>query len=380
MVVLKHKYNCFLLFALAISITGCVEPYEPSVTKQVTNYLVVDAVINSTDGSASVNLTRTLPLYADEPVPRELNATVNIEDQEGAVYPLSEIGNGIYEQSGLAVDTDKQYRLRIRTADNQEYLSQFIPVKNSPPIDSIFWLPESDGTRIFVNTHDDSGNSRYYKWTYQETWEYSSPFASTLKLVDGQVITRHPSEYINVCWRSFISNNILVGSSIKLQNDIISHYPLVFIPRQSTRLVRKYSILVRQQTITEEAYEYWLQLQQTTESLGSLFDPMPSQINGNIYNASNPSEPVLGFFSAGSTAEKRIFIEKFELPEHLWYFPRSSCAYDSIPVDELGMHGNHTLLITSYGYPILEGYITSASSCIDCRLQGGTTTKPSFWE
>lgn len=376
---IKHKYSNFLLFMLPIFI-GCVEPYEPSVTTQVTNYLVVDAVMNSTDGSASVNLTRTLPLYADEPAPRELNAGITIEDEDGIVHALPEIGNGIYEQNGLFIDEEKQYRLRIRTTDNQEYLSQFIPVKNSPPIDSIFWLPESDGTRIFVNTHDDSGNSRYYKWTYQETWEYSSPFSSSLKLVNGQVVPRPPSEYINVCWKSLISKNILVGSSIKLQKDMISHYPLVFIPRTSNKLVRKYSILVRQQSITEEAYEYWLQLQQTTESLGSLFDPMPSQINGNLYNASNPSEPVLGFFSAGSTVEKRIFIKKEELPEHLWFFPRSSCSYDTILVNELGLHGNQTLLITSYGYPVIEGYLSSANSCIDCRLQGGTTSKPFFWE
>jgi hypothetical protein len=376
----KVRYNHNLLFIVMLVVGSCIEPYEPSVTKQITNYLVVDAAINSTDGSATVTLTRTLPLYTPDDAPRELKAVVTIEDEQGTSYPLTEAGNGFYEQGNLPIDIQKQYRLHIRTADNQEYLSEFVPVKNSPPIDSVFWLPESDGTRIFVNTHDDSGKTRYYKWSYKETWEYRSVFSSLLKLVDGEVVMRPSSEYLDLCWSENISKNILVGSTSKLQQDVVSHFPLVFIPRVTNKLTRKYSIIVHQQAITEEAYQYWLQLQQTTESLGSLFDPMPSEINGNIYNASNPSEPVLGYFSAGSTEEHRIFISSSDLPEHLRFFPRSSCEYDSIPIAEIGLYNDQTLLITSYGMFAPEGYLTSYNSCIDCRLQGGTTTKPSFWE
>src|SRR5690606_22122937 len=117
-------------------------------------------------------------------------------------------------------------------------------------------------------------------------------FPSTLMLVNGQVVMRPVEEYIHRCWATNVSKNILVGSSDKFSTDIIDHYPIVYVPA-GRKLSEKYSILVSQQAITREAYEYWLQMQQTTETLGNLFDPMPYELTGNIHCTSDPSQKVL---------------------------------------------------------------------------------------
>lgn len=380
----KMKYRYCLFFLILVTLNNCVELYEPSVITQETHYLVVDGFINSSDNSARINLSRTIPLYSEVPFPRESNAIVNIEDHEGSRYPLTEKGNGLYETFGIPVDIQKQYRLHIRTSDNQEYFSQYVPVKISPPIDSVFWLAENDGIRIYLNTHDDSGTTKYYKWSYSEIWEYRSPFFSAMKLVNSMIMYRQPEEYIHRCWSSDISNNILISSSVKLKQDVISHYPLLSIEKGNKKIGQKYSILVTQQAITAEAYEYWLQLQHTTESLGGLFDPMPYEVTGNIYNASSPSEPVMGFFTAGAVQEKRILIDAQDLPDHLRFHPHTTCLYDTIPASEITLYDDKTLLIASYGvtddFGVPEGYLTSDDACIDCRVHGGTTAIPPFWE
>lgn len=366
---------------LMLMITGsCVEPYDPPVENKDVRFLVVDAFLNSGDGSITANLFRTFPVYSTEPAPPETKAIVMLEDDQGFSATLTETGNGAYDLDGLSVNTGKKYRLHIRTADKEEYLSAFVTIKTTPPIDSVFWAAEADGVRVYLNTHDDSKSTRYYKWDYTETYEYTAAYPSNLKLVKGQVVPRFENEYINRCWRTIPATNIHVGSSVKFQEDIIRHAQLAALKRGSIKLSRKYSGLVRQQAISEEAYNYWSKLEQTTESLGGLFDAMPTQVTGNIHNTTNPDQPALGFFSGGTVEEKRIFISFYDLPDRLQSYPSNFCTYDTIPADQIMYYTDDTLLISSYGSPFTLGYTTSDNICIDCRVQGGTTTKPSFWQ
>jgi hypothetical protein len=365
---------------IPLIVAGCVELYNPPVVQQDTHYLVVDGYLNSGEGIINVTLSRTQPLYSTEPPPPELNAMVTLEDEQGSVYPLHEQGKGLYTGSNLTVSTAKKYRMHIRTSDKEDFFSQYINIKPSPVVDSVFWMPESDGIFIYVNTGDPSGNTRYYKWKFTETWEYNSTFGSGLKITDTGVVIRPPDEYIYTCWRTLQSAGIMVGSSSKLQEDVIRNFPLLFLPKGSVKLSKKYSINVQQQALTEEAYNYWLQLEQTTEKLGGLFDPMPSQISGNFYNSTDPTQPVLGFFSAGDVQEKRMFVSFIDLPNHLQRTPFSDCVMDSILMKDIGDYGPGTLLIDTYGVPTPEGYLTSANSCIDCRYHSGTTVKPLFWK
>lgn len=376
---MKIRTCYYLLLILVMIGGGCVEPYQPSVVSQDYKYLVVDGYIDLVNEFATVELSRTLPLYSKDPVPPETNATVSIESDNGSVVILEESKSGFYEKRNVAFSASQQYRLIIRTTDNQEYQSDYITIKSTPQIDSVYWEAENDGLRIYVNTHDDTGNSRYYKWKFHETWQYSSSFSSFLKLVNGKVVTRPQEESINTCWGSNSSKNILVGSSGNLKLDVIDHY-LITNVAPGRKLSEKYSILVSQQAITKEAYDYWQQLQQTTESLGSLFDPMPYELSGNIRCTSNPSLRVLGYFSGGSTTEKRIFIKPSDIPSRLRFFQQPYCEYDTIPIDQVPNLTDNYLLITFYGYPDTLGYLTSSSICIDCRVLGGTTTKPLFWE
>jgi len=366
-------------YLLLIIVGGCVEPYDPPVKNEDVRFLVVDAFLNSRDGSITANLFRTFPLYSTEPPPPELKASVMLEDDQGFSASLTETGNGAYNLNGLSVDLGKKYRLHIRTSDKEEYLSAFVAITTTPAIDSVFWLPGNDGVRVYVNTHDVTGKTRYYKWDNTETYEYTSSYSSALKLVKGEAVPRYENDYIYRCWRTIPSTNIHVGSSVKLQEDAIRNAQLAFLKKGSIKLSYRYSALVRQQAITEEAYNYWLQLEQTTESLGGLFDPMPTQITGNIYNTTNPDQPALGFFSGGTIEEKRIFIGFYDLPEDLQLFPRIFCEVDSIPVAQIRSYSDNTLLINSYGTFAIEGYTTADNICIDCRVQGGITTKPAFW-
>src|SRR5688572_21927206 len=276
---IKHPYR--KMFCLLLILGSCLEPYEPPVMKGNVDYLVVDGFIDSNTGSASVVLTRANVLTEiKDPLP-EVNAQVSIEDNTtGTIYSLADQGNGRYSSSMLTPDPLGTYTLHIQTENGSDYRSEPVQLKQSPAIDSVTWKPTPDGVEVYVNTHDASAGTRYYRWEFEETWEYNSVYESSFKRVDGLPVLRNENERIYVCWRTLLSSDILLSSSLRLTEDRISDYLINFVPQGSIKLSRTYSILVRQYALSEDAFNYWQQLQKTTESLGGLFDPQPARITG----------------------------------------------------------------------------------------------------
>ncbi len=375
--ILKYLQSKLPILLLAVA-CGCLDPYAPPVADGELDILVVDGFIDQ--NAAHVKLTKAIPLAAEDDVyPAESGAVVAIEAESGTRFFLSEITPGNYNRTNLDLPETDRYRLHITTGQD-EYFSEYIEMKPSPSLDSITWRPLDDGVAIYVNAHDETGNTRYYQWTYEETWEYRSKLHSSVRLTnDGQVFLRTAEEDIHTCWNSMQSSQILITSTDKFSEDRVQGFEIAFHPRGSRKISRRYSINVQQRALTREAYEYWQELKKNTENLGSLFDPMPSQLTGNLYSSANSEKPVLGFFSGGSIQEKRIFISFSDLPDYLLYNPPFFCPLDSIALADIPNYTSTTLLVSAYGSSVIEGYLTSTTTCIDCRLEGGNKNKPAFW-
>lgn len=366
------------LLSFLILLGSCREPYQPPVTKAQSNLLVVDGFLDGAEGSCIVVLSRSQDVSDVETRPMEKNASVKLVDSQGTVYTLKEVSDGNYSVSNVTIDTQMKYKLTIKTETGNSYQSDFVEIKNTPPIDNVTWKETDQGLQFYVSTHDGEKKSIYYQYRFLETWEYVAPLESSFEIIDGAVHVRIHDIYH--CWRTAPSSEISIATSVKLSEDIISNFPFYLIGKPSEKLLRRYSILVKQNVITVEEYNYWKQLQKNTEKLGTLFDPQPSQISSNVQNVDNADEPVLGYFSAGITTEKRIFVDKSELRGN--YYPRypEHCALDSVRIENVVSSG--LILINPYfkGGTVPAGYMCANVACGDCRQSGGgTTTKPDFW-
>ena len=378
---LTNEYK-YLLYCLAFaSLFSCKKPYEPPAIKAENNFLVVEGVINTYPASeTTVKLSHTRRLIDTVVSVPENSARVSIEDNNGASYFLTQTGAGIYKSEPLNLNASGSYRLKIITVNNHQYVSDFVPGKQNVVIDSLTWEKEKDVT-IFVNTHDQQNNTRFYRWEYEETWEYHPFFDSNLGYANGQIYYRDSSNQINQCWSTFSSTDILLASTRKLSEDVITHLPVAVVPARSEKISFKYSILVKQYALTLEAFEYWQILKKNTEQLGTLFDAQPSQLTGNIHNVKDAGEPVIGFISACSIQEKRIFIMHYEVApwEGPDYNPAGYCDVFIIDPRNAGDYlNNNTTLAPAY-YVSGGGLAISKVTCIDCRLHGGSPVKPGFW-
>jgi len=199
---------------------------------------------------------------------------------------------------------------------------------------------------------------------------------------DGMIFLIDSTTQMDSCWRTGNSTNIIVGTSIALNEDVISYHPVAVIPQHSEKISKGYSVLVRQYGITEQAFRYLQLIQKNTQQLGTLFDAQPSQLKGNIQSVDNPDEPVIGYVSASTFTEKRTFIRNKELTD--WHYSSSGvfCGVfrevERNPID-YRIYTYPDLDYAPYYFVTQGPLIVAYKACLDCREQGGTNVKPSFW-
>ncbi|HWI92396.1 MAG TPA: DUF4249 domain-containing protein [Flavisolibacter sp.] len=364
----------FLLFVFAT----CRDKYDFPLRETDVSLLVVEGVLNAGQGPTTISLSRTLKLSDKATIKPITKAKLTVEGKNGGTFPLSETGNGNYTNAQLPLVFGQEYRLRIQTSDNKEYLSDYVIAKQTPAIDSISWKKKNDGVTIYANTHDANNKTRYYKWDYDETWEIRSFYYTEFRWTSGTTIIRSPG-YHSVCWKYARSTSINLGSTVQLQSDVVSEAPLIVIPSLSDKLSVRYSIIVRQQSLTKEAYEYLQLMKKNTESIGSIFDAQPSELKGNIKCVTNPEEGVVGYLTASSIPEKRIFITAGEAG---WFFPQD-CPFVEVPnqPDSIAswVPGYLPFSAAKEMFGSVARYNFAPASCVDCVTRGGDVNRPSYW-
>ncbi len=358
----------------------CLQPYVSPYKSPLTGYLVVEGYI-SANTPTQYKLTRSIQLSGNDAVPAVTGATVQVEGSDGSVYLLPEQGNGVYGDTTLPLNPALQYRLRIQTPNSESYLSDFVTVKPSPPIDSINWTFDYyKGVNIYVNTHDPNNATRHYMWTYDQTWEYDMSWESYVMydFTNNTVIPRLPNQLVNRCWVNSPSTLLMLGNTSKLEQDIVYEYPLVQIQNDAQQLGVLYSIIVTQYALAADGYNFLYQMQQNSEALGTIFEAQPTELTSNIHCLNNPAEPVIGYISVGKVQQQRIFISYKQIPYWQYYI---ACAKPNITVsanpDSLQFYFGSGLFTPIEALP--GGYLANFSTCIDCLLLGGSNQKPSFW-
>jgi hypothetical protein len=364
-----------LLFAMA-----CKQTYTPPAIANPPDYLVVEGFIDANPGDSTVfTLSHTVKLDSNQYIP-ESGATVTIEGTDNSSSPLREFVAGTYGAPLSALNNSTSYRLHIVTAAGKQYASDYVPLVQSPPIDSISWRRLNDavhqGVQIYANTHDPQNSTHYYRWDYTETWEFHSSYFATVQYVPGIGLENYSPNTISTCWHIDRVTSILLGSSTQLSQDLIHEAPLVLIPPGAQQLSVRYSILVRQYALTKAAFSWWQILQKNTEQIGSIFGVQPSAATGNIHCLTDTAEQVLGFVTGGTIQSQRIFITNDQV--FPWnYLP--DCQDRKAPnnIDTIKFLYSEGFL--PWSVDIFPPAVHLAyKTCVDCTLTG-TNIPPSFW-
>ena len=378
------KFSRYILLSSYVILlyTNCVKEFDPP-SQGYDNVLVVEAFLSNGDDPFEVKLSRSIPIDTSAFIP-ENGASVRLLNSTGETYNLTETSPGLYAHPPINAQIGESYQLFIQTRNGSNYESSSVVMRSTPKIDSITHRyverPEAGqiGIQTYVNTHDPDNKTWYYRWEWFETWEFHTAYQSNDVYENGEIFPREDD--IFRCWKNSESTSIIIATSKNLTQDIISENPILYVTTATDRLRVKYSLNVKQYSLSEESYNYWLELQKVTESLGTLFDPQPATVYGNIYNVNDDTEIVLGYFDASSVEEERIFLSRADMPPTRIPNYYAHCVDSIVPrglVAEMVLQGYMLAYETQneFGSYI---YVMSDPYCIDCTI-AGTNEKPEFW-
>ena len=336
------KYGFF--GASMLMVLNCIDPFEIEST-EFKSALVVEATITDREETQRILVSRTFPL--DTVLKTGVSAAkVSVLDSNGSVYEFVETSPGDYRSnSPFAAVNGLAYTLKVETPDGNTYTSEETTVPAKTTIDNLYAARDFkndgsvEGMFIYVDSYDPSGQSKYYRYEYEETYKIIAPYWSpedayiVSPLPDPQVDTRAKTREERVAYNTNVSNTIIQENTTEFGEDRVNKFPVRFIERENFILSHRYSILVRQYVQNRAAFSYY----ETLESLSgteSLFSQRQSGfLEGNIKSTTNPDEEVVGFFQVSTVSEKRIFFDytDFFPGENLPKYP-IDCSLVSPPI------------------------------------------------
>lgn len=371
-----------------VLLTSCVDEYWPELDKYENN-LVVDGGINDQDGPYTIRLSisSAIDTAIFKPYP---GCEVMISDEEGVSEILHEVESGIYKTSknGIRGEAGKKYKLKITTPSKRIYESDYEQLVRSEKIDSVYAKVEYrqdegypydlTGLQFFLDTEVASQDTTNFLWRLEATYHYQSDY--TIRWIfDGQLDWFYGPDSLFNCYRTYFVEDFFSMSTGGLNPPKIDAYPLHFVNTETRQLSVKYSLLVKQFTLNEKAFEFWDELREQNANSSTLYAKQPYQLRGNVYNIDDPNETVLGYFLVAGLDEKRIFIDR---PKYPVKFNYPICTLSERDFEAYGQ----MFMADPVTYPIYAIETNGGrravppQGCVDCRLHGGTITKPDFWE
>ncbi len=384
---MKKSLTYLIIWMVAALAASCVYPYEPEVDKSSGRNLVVEGDILI--GESQCNFRLGYMLYLDEEISnKRVTATVRVESEAGRVFDGHPLSANEYQVDLATADPDDRYRLHVVLEDGREYASEWAEVRKPCVVDDITHeLDNMTGrVRFNITLHSDDGE-KYFRWYFDEDWEYASLYEATHKYVvdledpedSGHMEEFFRGEGTHYCWMSQQSTGLYFTTTRDLDSDKVQEKNFYRVPAQSQRMSSLYSMNVKVESMTEDCYDYWKNVRTNSENLGDLFAPIPSEMRGNIYNLADPDETVIGYVNVSMIAQKRIFVDNEITGYYVRnpYIPEEDWMIDLPPAEWRRYYVNKQYLPVSKG----EGSIFywAPKRCVDCRLQGGTKNRPAYW-
>ncbi len=366
-----------ILILIITLLEGCVDPFYPDIYDNQQS-IVIDGTLTDKEGYHYIRVSRSVQYNTPKNIPME-GCSVEIIDNAENIIHFYESEPGLYEQwiDQEYLKTGKQYKLRV-TASDAIYESKYETMLPCPPVQNVYYEIKEKGTadpdytiygiQFYTDLVVQDGYAKNYRWELEETWEYHSEYL-IFNYYDetGYHQLANGTDSLYYCWSSESIHEIYTGTINHITEDSLSRIPLRYVSNETDRLNVKYSLLIKQYSINDTAYEYWNKLKKQSQETGGLYETQPQQIRGNISNINDDNEIVLGFFNVSGLSEKRIFVS-----EHFHFFPTT---YECVPWEPV-------LGIPQSPLPIyfLQDWRLAARECFNCTLSGGTIYKPEFWE
>lgn len=277
-------------------------------------HLIVNGGINNLQDEQRVNLQWTTQLgRAPEQV---VGAKVLFIENQSKTYVLHSSNPGTYtiNITEFKPVMGSSYSIEVHTVDGLEFKSAPEVMLPVIAIDSLQWdirprtVVSIDGLannykalNVYTTTSLPSTDlGVYLKWDVQSAYQFST------------LPECNPFKTIYTCYFGYGTNegDLMLFSNSNNAVRHLSRFPVGYeFLSQDYKFVETHYYSVYQHRISQPAYEYFNKLKTISTLNGSIFDPIPSSVAGNVSNIKDPKNKVLGYFLVSSADIKRIKLE-----------------------------------------------------------------------
>jgi len=300
-------------------LTSCEEYYNPAIDV-VPAILVVDAQISNDSQHSYVKLSITSDFYNRTPTDWVTGANVKLIEGGNHIIQGYEQTTGYFTFAELPV-TGNRYYIRI-TYNGDIYESNSVTMPPLPAIDSLYTKPaliqgyqlningapflvETPGREICIDAPITNA-LQYYRFSDRAIlqWVYNPPSS------------HGPPPPTWFGWKSIHDNGLfnLAGPKNFRISAKVRQHPLISLGYDgraylySDEIPAGWILIIDQYGITKESYDFHVKMNQQFSAEGNLFDPVQTQIYGNIHCVTDSEKLVLGFFDLNSYRQHRYFL------------------------------------------------------------------------
>ncbi len=354
--------------------------------------LVVSAHLTDQPGPQTIYLSRSTILSYPRFDPLS-GCYVEVERESGIAVEFHEGLAGEYsaDPGPGFLKAGSAYRLRFITPFGEQYESGFETLHPASDMEQVYYkredLPAVDpaftqqGIRFYVDFDMEKDSARYLRWQLIETYEMHNPdyISTSVYDVDRRMKEIPDTSLWMTCWITQEVPEIYTLDLSGVEGDVYRQRPLHFVSNETQRLFYRYSLLVRQYSLSEDAFWYWDEVGKNLQAKGNLFDKQPSITPSNICNVGDGTERVIGYFSVSGVTEIRIMVE--DVPGLPLVPNPNFCEPGSLPFSLARL--SRALLPYYIATGIFHDTLLTGGvpkQCIDCReYDGSSHIRPDYW-
>lgn len=360
------------LMSSFLLLNSCVDEIELDVPRGQTESLVVQGSFVLGDSpKVAVLVSRIFSFDGSSLLVKA--RTVELVDEQGRTEPLNFVEEGVYEKtidvnnSNLSIQTGMQFKIRIELFDGRIIESKLETLRavkaNSEASLSLrekSFITQAqtdvlDRDRLVINLKSEINNiqsdPQRFRWFVNATYRFKDNPQSFE--IDGR-----ESKY---CYFShtFKVEEQMLFDGFNFNQESTIYESEVFCGRlaESFYFDTIYFNVI-QESLSEDAYNYFYGIGETLKLSGGMFDPAAGKIKSNLFNVNDPDEEVFGYFYVSEQASTNVLFTPDIIGASVF---QSSCF--ASPPDNFN--------------PLSCGRF----ACCDCGNQrGASIIKPDYWK
>jgi hypothetical protein len=325
---IKMKKIFIILFCACSFLFSCKEPYDQDIETNL-KVLVVEGLITDSVGINYVKLSNAIPYDSSSSTSYQRKAIVYITDNANNNYYFDEKNAGVYmpRNANFKGISGNTYILHVITKDGYNYIST--PQTILPTIlPTKFHNEFIKKDEIFYDAYGAAEKITRDYYSLKLNFKSNDNTAPRFRFSTSQCIQYLISKQLNMdayiyfyCWYTTSSSNNLNFTSEKYPVVLseVNNYPVEEFYKNSKIMVndmdiKTYSyadtlietyimnriLRIRQYRINEDAYQYYKGIANQSADEGKIFDPVATQLYGNMKCTTDSSKLVLGLFETSS--------------------------------------------------------------------------------